>query len=294
MGNEMLIREAANRVERVIQLLKLSGCANTLVGNNLVRGVSGGEKKRVTVAEALVSNARLLCMDEISTGLDASVTYDICASIKAWTTEMNGTVIIALLQPTPEVYSLFDDILLLREGSVVYHGARALLPGYLAGLGFSPPADDADGDIADWLTDLLASPTKLLRAQLASSLPSLPSAMDLADLELPADVPRTTAALVARWTASTICAARAAASAPPELLLKSDFAKRQYGRPYPRSAATHFKALLRRQFQITIRNSLFVTTRIVSSIVISIILGTVWYQLTLSQGLSKFGSAPGQ
>ena len=73
------------------------------MGNDLVRGVSGGEKKRVTVAEALVSNARLFCMDEISTGLDASVTYDICASIATWAHEMRGTVVIALLQPTPEV-----------------------------------------------------------------------------------------------------------------------------------------------------------------------------------------------
>lgn len=73
MGDEMLIAEAQHRVDRVLKLLSLTNCANTLVGNELVRGVSGGEKKRVTIAEALVSNARLICMDEISTGLDASV-----------------------------------------------------------------------------------------------------------------------------------------------------------------------------------------------------------------------------
>ena len=52
-------------------LLALEGCIDTIVGNDLVRGVSGGEKKRVTISEALVTNARVLCMDEISTGLDA-------------------------------------------------------------------------------------------------------------------------------------------------------------------------------------------------------------------------------
>jgi ABC-type multidrug transport system ATPase subunit len=60
----LLEEEAAHRVDRVLKLLSLNNCADTLVGNDLLRGISGGEKKRVTVAESLVSNARLLCMDE--------------------------------------------------------------------------------------------------------------------------------------------------------------------------------------------------------------------------------------
>jgi ABC-type multidrug transport system ATPase subunit/ABC-type multidrug transport system permease subunit len=301
MENEMLTREAANRVERVIQLLNLSGCANTLVGNNLVRGVSGGEKKRVTVAEALVSNARLLCMDEISTGLDASVTYDICASIRTWAKEMRGTVIIALLQPTPEVYNLFDDVLLMREGAVVYHGPRKTLPGYLSGLGFTPPGDaageDNTADVADWLVELLASPTKLIKKQIMAAkttdaskpdgLASMDSSVALAEL---ANMPRTTADLVDAWTSSPICQQRL--EAPPiaaELELKSRFAQAQYGRPYPRAGLVHFQALLKRQFLITARNGLFVTARIMSSVVISTILGSVWFNLDKGQGLAKFG-----
>jgi energy-coupling factor transporter ATP-binding protein EcfA2 len=305
MGEEMLTREAANRVERVIKLLNLSGCADTLVGNNLVRGVSGGEKKRVTIAEALVSNARLLCMDEISTGLDASVTYDICASIRAWAHEMRGTVIIALLQPTPEVYNLFDDILLMREGSVVYHGARKELPGFLSGLGFTLPGgggESESADIADWLVELLASPTKLLKKQVMSSKGStaalagsessaalLPSESSVALDEL-GKAPRTTAELSQAWLDSEVCKARV--EAPPVaagLELVSGFAKQQYGRSYPRSGLTHFEALLKRQFLITIRNSLFVTARILSSVIISVILGLVWFDLSMSQGLAKFG-----
>ena len=304
MENDMLTREAANRVDRVIKLLNLTGCANTLVGNNLVRGVSGGEKKRVTVAEALVSNARLLCMDEISTGLDASVTYDICASIRAWAKEMRGTVIIALLQPTPEVYTLFDDILLMREGAVVYHGPRKALPGYLSALGFKPPgdanhADDSTVDMADWLVELLASPTKLLKKQLQTSsaakggasaadgLATGDSQVALADL---GSSPRTTADLVAAWTSSSICTQRL--EAPPvaaTLELSSRFAKQQYGRPYPRAGLVHFQALLKRQFLITSRNGLFATARIISSVVISTILGSVWFNLDKGQGLAKFG-----
>ena len=79
----------------------------------------------------------------------------------------------------------------------------------------------------------------------------------------------------------------AAVAAPLELT--SDFAKQQYGRSYPRSGVAHFKALLKRQFQVTMRNSLLVTARIMSSVIISVILGSVWFNLSMSQGLSKFG-----
>lgn len=65
------------RPDRVVECLSLAGCADTRVGDALTRGISGGERKRLTIAEALVSNARVLCLDEISTGLDASVTFDI-------------------------------------------------------------------------------------------------------------------------------------------------------------------------------------------------------------------------
>jgi ABC-type multidrug transport system ATPase subunit len=305
MGHEMLTREAANRVERVLKLLHLEGCADTLVGNDLVRGVSGGEKKRVTVAEALVSNARLLCMDEISTGLDASVTYDIVASIRAWAHEMRGTVIIALLQPTPEVYDLFDDVLLMREGAVVYHGARTQLPGYLAGLGFTPPSEEeeASSDMADWLVELLASPGGALKRQRAAgrsmsqlqlaggaSSDALAGSASSASLAGQEDVPRTTAALTAAWAGSAICAERMAAAPPTDgVLLESAFAKRQYGAPSPRSGAAHFRALLARQVRITARNNLFVTARIISAVVISIILGTFWFDLNMSQGITKYG-----
>ena len=294
MGDEMLTREAANRVDRVLKLLNLTGCANTLVGNNLVRGVSGGEKKRVTIAEALVSNARLLCMDEISTGLDASVTYDICASIRAWAREMRGTVIIALLQPTPEVYGLFDDVLLMREGSVVYHGERKALPAYLSGMGFVPPAGGDAADIADWLVELLVSPTKLLKKQAlakkgesSAQLAPSPSSVSLDELGA---APRTTAALAEVWAASDACKARLeAAPVAPPLELQSAYAKQQFGRPYPRSGIAHFNALLKRTFLVTARNSLLVTARILSSVIISVILGSVWFNLSMSQGLAKFG-----
>lgn len=81
-----------------------------------VRGVSGGERKRVTSGEMLVSNQRVLCMDEISTGLDSAILYSIITFLKQSVSALRSTALISLLQPPPEVMGLFDDIIVLTEG----------------------------------------------------------------------------------------------------------------------------------------------------------------------------------
>jgi len=215
-------------------------------------------------------------MDEISTGLDASVTYDICASIRAWATETRGTVVISLLQPTPETYNLFSDVLLLRDGAVVYLGSRTRIPAYLGGLGFEPPTEES-ADVAAWLAGLLASPTKVLCSQTGG---------------LGNGAPRTTEALCAAWVKSEQCAASLDAPlVTMPLELRSDFARRQYGQPYPRSRMAHFVALLWRSITVVLRNRLYVFARISSSVVVSVILGLVWFKLREEEILQKFGSA---
>ena len=178
----------AGRVQDIMDLLHLEACKNTVIGNDLVRGVSGGEKKRVTVAEGLLTEARFLALDEISTGLDSAVTFDIVRRLRSRANDSGLTVIVSLLQPTPETYALFDEVLLMREGAVVYHGAREALPGYLRGLGFLPPCETAEGpttvsgsaegsspaslDLADWLLQMLSDPAAMRRAETAARLPS--------------------------------------------------------------------------------------------------------------------------
>ena len=275
MGHPLLVTAARNRVDAVLKLLHLESCQNTLLGNEIVRGVSGGERKRVTVAEVLVGAARVLCLDEISTGLDASVTYDICASIRAWCTHMRGTVVTALQQPTPEVYSLFDNIILLREGATVFHGPRDLVQLHLQGMGYSLPALGST-DIADYLLEFLTSPPQVLAAQPGGDAGT---------------APRTTAGLVEAWTARRKAETKAGGEAAPAegIVLTSDFAKRQYGRAYPRSGLSAFRTLLGRASTLFWRNKFVVFTRVFATVINSGILGLVWLQLTLSQGEAKLG-----
>lgn len=131
-----------------IEGLNLTVCKDTFVGNDDVRGVSGGQRRRVTVGEMMQGRNPVACADEISTGLDAAVTYDIIHSIVAFSKAARTTRVISLLQPGPETFSLFDEVVLLAKGRVVYAGPISKVADYFSALGYKQPATM---DVADFL-----------------------------------------------------------------------------------------------------------------------------------------------
>mmetsp|Transcript_17034 Transcript_17034/g.39117 ORF Transcript_17034/g.39117 Transcript_17034/m.39117 type:complete len:1432 (-) Transcript_17034:3850-8145(-) len=142
-------------VTSVLEAMDLTNVKNTFVGDQQnVRGVSGGEKKRVTVSEMCVGRFPILCMDEISTGLDAATTYGICKLMGEVNALIEGIRIVTLLQPPPETFALFDDLIVLSEGQVIYSGPVEEVVPYFESLGYRLPERM---DAADWLQAL---PTK--------------------------------------------------------------------------------------------------------------------------------------
>uniref|UniRef100_A0A453RPZ5 ABC transporter domain-containing protein n=1 Tax=Aegilops tauschii subsp. strangulata TaxID=200361 RepID=A0A453RPZ5_AEGTS len=135
----------------IIKILGLSECADTLVGDEMRRGISGGQKKRATIGEMLVGLARCFFMDDISTGLDSSTTYEIVKFLQQMAHLMDLTVVISLLQPPPETLELFDDIILLCEGQIVYHGPRENATGFFEIMGFKCPSRK---NVADFLQEV--------------------------------------------------------------------------------------------------------------------------------------------
>uniref|UniRef100_K3WPQ7 ABC transporter domain-containing protein n=1 Tax=Globisporangium ultimum (strain ATCC 200006 / CBS 805.95 / DAOM BR144) TaxID=431595 RepID=K3WPQ7_GLOUD len=135
----------------IIQQLGLQNCQDTVVGDSMTRGVSGGERKRVTVGEMEFGMRYVTFMDEISTGLDSAATYDIINTQRGIARKLRKTVVIALLQPSPEVFALFDDVMVLNEGEIMYHGPREQVVGYFQELGFVCPPER---DVGDYLLDL--------------------------------------------------------------------------------------------------------------------------------------------
>ncbi|XP_010414331.1 PREDICTED: ABC transporter G family member 31 [Camelina sativa] len=135
----------------VLRVLGLDVCSDTIVGNDMMRGVSGGQRKRVTTGEMTVGPRKTLFMDEISTGLDSSTTFQIVKCIRNFVHLMDATVLMALLQPAPETFDLFDDLILLSEGYMVYQGPRQEVVGFFESLGFRLPPRKG---VADFLQEV--------------------------------------------------------------------------------------------------------------------------------------------
>ncbi|XP_030526169.1 pleiotropic drug resistance protein 1-like [Rhodamnia argentea] len=144
-------QEANVITDYILKILGLEICADTMVGDEMLRGISGGQRKRVTTGEMLVGPAKALFMDEISTGLDSSTTYQIVNSLKQFIHILDGTTVISLLQPAPETYDLFDDIILLSDGQIVYQGPRELVLDFFQIMGFKCPGRKG---VADFLQEV--------------------------------------------------------------------------------------------------------------------------------------------
>ena len=99
----------------------------------------------------MVGPALALFMDEISTGLDSSTTFQIVNCLRQNIHINSGTAVISLLQPAPETYDLFDDIILLSDGQIVYQGPRELVLEFFASMGFRCPKRKG---VADFLQEV--------------------------------------------------------------------------------------------------------------------------------------------
>uniref|UniRef100_A0A7N0VKM0 ABC transporter domain-containing protein n=1 Tax=Kalanchoe fedtschenkoi TaxID=63787 RepID=A0A7N0VKM0_KALFE len=141
------------QTDYILKILGLDTCADSLVGSPLKRGVSGGEKKRLTTGEMIVGPVRALLMDEISNGLDSSTTFQIITCLQQLAHITDFTILVSLLQPAPETFDLFDDIILMAEGKVIYHGSRDNIVDFFKLCGFTCPPRKG---LADFLQEVVS------------------------------------------------------------------------------------------------------------------------------------------
>ncbi|XP_072039147.1 broad substrate specificity ATP-binding cassette transporter ABCG2-like [Amphiura filiformis] len=162
-------KEREQRVEDVIQELGLQDCADSQVGCEFVRGISGGERKRTNVGMELIIKPIFLFMDEPTTGLDASTAGSIMSTM-AQLSHRGHTVIFSIHQPRFGIFNLFDTLYVLTKGQTAYHGPAAETPKYLSSLGY---VCQEHNNFADFLLDVVienqASITRTSSDRFASS-----------------------------------------------------------------------------------------------------------------------------
>ncbi|CAO3587861.1 unnamed protein product [Absidia cylindrospora] len=149
-------------------MLGLTKQMNTMVGNAFVRGLSGGERKRLSIAEQMTTSSSINCWDCSTRGLDAASALDYVRSLRIMTDIFNKTTIATLYQASNNIYNLFDKVLLLDEGYCVYFGPGNRAKEYFEGLGFYCPPRKS---LPDFLTGLCNPLEREIKPGFESSAP---------------------------------------------------------------------------------------------------------------------------
>lgn len=134
----------------MISELGLVKCQNTIIGNSFIRGISGGERKRVSIANEMLINPSLLILDEPTSGLDSTGAHRLVATLGALA-QKGKTIVTSMHQPSSRVYQMFHSVLVLSEGRSLYFGKGTDAVTYFESVGFSP---SFSMNPADFLLDL--------------------------------------------------------------------------------------------------------------------------------------------
>ncbi|RMZ87063.1 hypothetical protein DV736_g5713, partial [Chaetothyriales sp. CBS 134916] len=161
-------------------LLKMFGISHTKytrVGNEFVPGVSGGERKRVGIAETLATKSTVVCWDNSTRGLDASTALDYARSLRVMTDISNRTTLVTLYQAGEEIYELMDRTLVIEAGRMIFQGPANKARQYFIDLGFHCPERQTT---ADFLTSVADPNERQFRDGMEASAPKTPEELEAA------------------------------------------------------------------------------------------------------------------
>lgn len=276
--------------EKVITLLlkmfNIEHTRNTIVGGAFIRGVSGGERKRVSIAEMLITNACILSWDNSTRGLDASTALDFVKSLRVQTDLYKTSTFVSLYQASENIYNLFDKVLVIDEGKQVYFGPASTARSYFEGLGFLPRPRQTTPDYVTGCTDDFEREYQEGRS--ADNAPHSPATLEAAynaselakNLELEMAAYKTSLSAEADkhedFKVAVLEAKRR--GAPKKSVYNVGFHQQVW-------------ALMKRQFVLKMQDVLALVLSWIRSIVIAIVLGTLYLNLgqTSASAFSKGG-----
>ena len=153
-------RYAEHMRDVIMAVFGLSHTVNTRVGNDFIRGVSGGERKRVSIAEAALGGSPLQCWDNSTRGLDSATALEFVRTLRLSTEMAGSTAIVAIYQASQSIYDVFDKVALLYEGRQIYFGEKDAAKTFFINMGFDCPLRQTT---ADFLTSLTSPAERIVR-----------------------------------------------------------------------------------------------------------------------------------
>jgi ABC-type multidrug transport system ATPase subunit/ABC-type multidrug transport system permease subunit len=130
LGSLISKKAQAERVEELIQELSLEKAADTIVGDVKIRGISGGERRRLAIACELIANPSVIFLDEPTSGLDSTAATSLVAALRNLA-DAGETIVAVIHQPSQHVFAAFDDLLLVSEGKQMYFGETSKVRDYM-------------------------------------------------------------------------------------------------------------------------------------------------------------------
>ncbi|KAF1851047.1 ATP-binding cassette transporter-like protein [Cucurbitaria berberidis CBS 394.84] len=251
--------ERKTRIEGLLSAFGLRDQANTLVGTPIRKGVSGGQKRRLSVASQLITSPKILFLDEPTSGLDSAASFEVIKFVKDIAKKYKVLVIASIHQPSTTTFALFDKLMLLSCGKVAYNGPVSEVKDYFESLGYNMP--------------LYTNPAEFI-IQLVNTDFSRDTSKSAQQLEH----------LHTSWSKSQQAAILSqkiheAVQKPAQLVATSDVASHH-------DSANPFLipfTLIHRSFIKSYRDVVVYGIRIAMYMGLAIMMGTVWLRLTPSQ-----------
>jgi len=137
----------------MLAIFGLRHTVDTKVGGDYVRGISGGQRKRVSIAELIMTRAKVACHDNSTRGLDASTSLEYVQSLRVVADIARVTTVVSIYQAAESLYKLFDKVCLIYEGRMIYYGPRQQAGEYFHSLGYEPQRRQTTPDFLCSITD---------------------------------------------------------------------------------------------------------------------------------------------
>ncbi|XP_032239520.1 protein white isoform X2 [Nematostella vectensis] len=245
-------RQRLERVEQILDELGLRRCADTLIGvPGRIRGISGGEKKRLSFASEVLTDPAILFADEPTSGLDSFMAQSVVATLQNLAAQ-GRTVVCTIHQPSSEVYAMFDSILLLAEGRVAYLGPTYNAISSFADMGYSCPPNF---NPADYFVHTLA----VVPGKEDESHHRIKEICDIYDEKIAAKDGRD----------SKMSTTSTDSFSETDVILKT---------PYKASWCNQFSAVLWRSWLSTTRDQTVFRIRVLQNIAVGLIAGLIYFQ----------------
>jgi len=242
-----------NLTTRMVTELGLQSCADTIVGGELIKGISGGERKRTSVGVELVVKPALVFLDEPTSGLDSFSAVQLCQVLKK-VANAGASVLFTIHQPSSDIFNSFDQIIVMNKGRVMCQGAVSDIPDYFALRGHPNPPNYNPADWIMWV----AQSVKLEELVDAGFFPK--DNRTLGEAFEPEEGQDALGVTITRR---------------PILGHRGDGAIDEI----PPGFLSQVKMLFAREFRNLYRNLAAVATRLAIGIVVSVLVGVIFYQV---------------